>query len=158
MLHWVLERLHSAVRLVVQGALDGRVEAARSKIGLNASVDRLRIVLVEPRVQILQFARRKRSDRAFNVFDCVLAHGTASYFTRAVRKAPQWMRQSLIPKLLAAGLLVVPLVAVPVRIWAAEEARVKRRMAANEAECASFFKSTPLLPSLNSVQKRISFN
>src|ERR1039457_6922971 len=71
MLHWVLERPHAAVLLVVQSALDGRVEAAGRKIGLNASVNRRRVVLVEPHVQFLYFARRERSDGAFNLLDGV---------------------------------------------------------------------------------------
>jgi hypothetical protein len=39
--------------LIVQGALDGRVEAPGRKIGLDASIDRLRAVLLKPRVQFL---------------------------------------------------------------------------------------------------------
>jgi hypothetical protein len=71
MLHWALERLCPTVLLVVQSALDGRVEASGRKIGLNAGVDRRRIVLVKPRVQFLYFARRERSDGALNFFDGV---------------------------------------------------------------------------------------
>jgi len=71
MLHWLLERLYAAVLLVVQGALDGRVEASGRKSGLDASVDRWRAVLLKPRVQFLDFARRERSDGAFNLFDGV---------------------------------------------------------------------------------------
>jgi hypothetical protein len=69
MLHRGLERLYAAVLLVVQGALDGRVEASGREIGLNATVDRRREVLLEPQVQFLYFARRERSDGAFNLFD-----------------------------------------------------------------------------------------
>ena len=71
MLHRVLERLCAAVLLVVQSALDGRVEASRRKIGLYASVDRRRAVLLEPRVQFLDFARGERSDGAFDLLDGV---------------------------------------------------------------------------------------
>jgi hypothetical protein len=71
MLHWVLERLRAAVLFVVQGALDGGVEAPGGKIGLDASVDRRRAVLLQPRVQFLDFVRRERSDGAFNLFDGV---------------------------------------------------------------------------------------
>ena len=71
MLHWLLERLYATVLFVVQGALDGRVEASGRKIGLDTSVDRRRAVLLEPYVQFLDFARRERSDGAFNLFDGV---------------------------------------------------------------------------------------
>jgi hypothetical protein len=40
--------------------------------------------------------------------------------------------------------LVVPLVTVPERVWAAAEARVSEKMAARNVDCASFVKSTPL--------------
>jgi len=71
MLHWALERLYATVLFVVQGALDGRVEASGRKIGLDASVDRRRAVLLEPYVQFLYFARRERSDGAFDLLDGV---------------------------------------------------------------------------------------
>jgi len=69
MLHWVLERLYATVLLVVQGTLDGSVEASGLKIGLHASVDRRREVFLKPDVQFLDFARRERSDGAFNLLD-----------------------------------------------------------------------------------------
>jgi hypothetical protein len=69
MLYWLLERLYATVLFVVQGALDGRVEASGRKIGLDTSVDRRRAVLLEPQVQFLYFARRERSDGALNLFD-----------------------------------------------------------------------------------------
>lgn len=71
MLHWALERLCPTVLLVVQSALDGCVEGSGRKIGLNASVDRRRIVLVKPSVQLLYFARSERSDGTFNFLDGV---------------------------------------------------------------------------------------
>jgi hypothetical protein len=71
MLHQVLKGLCPAIFLVVQSALDGRVEASGREIGLKTSVDRQRVVLVEPRVQLLYFARRERSDGAFNLVDGV---------------------------------------------------------------------------------------
>ena len=69
MLHWVLERLYATVLLVVQGTLDGSVEASGRKVGLDASIDWRRAVLLKPHVQFLDFARRERSDGAFNLFD-----------------------------------------------------------------------------------------
>ena len=69
MLHWVLERLYATVLLVVQGTLDGSVEASGLKIGLHASVDRRRAVLLKPHVQFLDFARLERSDGAFNLLN-----------------------------------------------------------------------------------------
>jgi hypothetical protein len=69
MLHWVLERLYATVLLVVQGTLDGSVEASGLKIGLNTSVDRRWEVFLKPDVQFLDFARRERSDGALNLLD-----------------------------------------------------------------------------------------
>src|ERR1700686_2331721 len=66
-----LERLRAIALLVIQGALDGRVEASGRKIGLDARVDRRRAVLLKPGVQFLYFARRERSDGAFNFLDGV---------------------------------------------------------------------------------------
>ena len=48
MLHGWLERLYATVFLIVQGALDGRVEASGREIGSNASVDWRRTVLLKP--------------------------------------------------------------------------------------------------------------
>jgi len=75
MLHRVLERLCAAVLLVIQGALDGGVEASGRKVGLDTSVDRRRAVLLKPRVQFGYFVWRERPDGAFNFFDGVQAHG-----------------------------------------------------------------------------------
>src|SRR5208337_4048326 len=58
-------------------------EASRRKIGLNASVDRLRKVLVKPQVQLLYLLRRKSPYRAFNLLDSVWVHRSLRYFTRA---------------------------------------------------------------------------
>jgi len=71
MLHGVLKRLGAAVVLVVQSAVDGRVEASGRKIRLDAGVNRRRVVLVEPRVQLLDFARGERSDGVFDLLDGV---------------------------------------------------------------------------------------
>src|ERR1700674_1972264 len=57
-----LERLCATVLLVVQSALDGSVEASGRKIGLDASIDRRRAVLLKPDIQFLYFVRRERSD------------------------------------------------------------------------------------------------
>src|SRR5271166_6237793 len=88
MLHRVLERLYASVLLVVQGALDGRVEASGRKVGWDARIDRRRAVLLKPHVQFLDFARCERSDGAFNLFDGILAHGTL-ILTRAEGKSPE---------------------------------------------------------------------
>ena len=71
MLHRALKRLYAAALFVVQGALDGRVEAPSRKIGLDASVDRWRAVLLQPEIQFLDFARGERSDGAFDLLDGV---------------------------------------------------------------------------------------
>src|ERR1700675_4536144 len=42
-----------------------------------------------------------------------------------------------------AGLLVVPLVTVPDKVWATAEARASERTAARNADCASLAKTTP---------------
>src|SRR6266404_7821693 len=65
----VLERLYATVLLVVQGTLEGSFEASGLKIGLHASVDRRREVFLKPDVQLLDFARRERSDGALNLLD-----------------------------------------------------------------------------------------
>ena len=44
----VLKRLDPAVIFVVQGAMNGLVETALRKIGLDASVERLRAIFVKP--------------------------------------------------------------------------------------------------------------
>jgi hypothetical protein len=67
MLHWVLEKLYVTAFLVVQGTLDGSVEVSVLKIGLHASVDRRRAVLLKPEVQFLDFAPGEGSDGAFNL-------------------------------------------------------------------------------------------
>lgn len=71
MLHRGLERLRATVLFVVQGAPDGRIEAPACKIGLNARVDGRGAVLLKPGVQFLDFARRERSDGAFDLLDVV---------------------------------------------------------------------------------------
>jgi hypothetical protein len=48
MLHPALKRLDATVFFVVQGAMNGVVKMACCKIGLDASVDGLRAVLVKP--------------------------------------------------------------------------------------------------------------
>ena len=55
----------------------------------------------------------------------------------------------------AAGLLVVPLVTVPVRVWAAE-ARVSEMMAASKADVASLVKRTPVLDAGNRIEDEVA--
>src|SRR6202167_5785710 len=50
------------------------------------------------------------------------------------------MRRTSSP---AAGLLVVPLVTVPERVWASAEARASEKMMSRRADFASWVKSTP---------------
>jgi len=69
MLHLALKRLNPAVLFVVQGAMNGLVETARSKVGLNAGVYGLRMVPVKPQVQFVQLFRRERVYRTFNLLD-----------------------------------------------------------------------------------------
>src|ERR1039458_4942939 len=71
MLHWLLERMYAAVLFAGQCAPAGRVEAPGREIELDTGVDGRRAVLLEPRVQFLYFARRERSDGAFDVLDGV---------------------------------------------------------------------------------------
>jgi hypothetical protein len=58
------------VLFVVQSSLNGFVKRARRKIGLNASIDGVR-VLVKPHAQFLQLLRRERTDSAFDFLDRV---------------------------------------------------------------------------------------
>jgi hypothetical protein len=74
MLHPALKRLDSTAFFVVQSAMDGFVETARRKIGLNASVDGLRTILVKPGVQFFQLLRRERSDGALDFLHGVQTH------------------------------------------------------------------------------------
>jgi hypothetical protein len=69
--HRALERLNSTVLFVVQSAVDGLVQAACGKVGLNASIEGLRAVLVKPQVQFLQLSRRERCYCAFDLLDRV---------------------------------------------------------------------------------------
>jgi hypothetical protein len=87
MQHGALDGLCPTVPLIVQSALDGRVEGSGRKVGLNASVDRRRTVLVKPPVQLLYFARSERSDGKFNFLDGIYARETL-ILTRAVGKSP----------------------------------------------------------------------
>jgi hypothetical protein len=64
-----LKRLASTVLFVVQSETNGLVETARHKIGLNASVEWLRVMLVTPRVQFFQLLRAERSYGAFDFLD-----------------------------------------------------------------------------------------
>jgi hypothetical protein len=65
MLHPSLKRLETIVFFVAQSSLDGVVETARRKIGLNAGIERVQ-VLVEPYVQFFQLLRLQRADGAFD--------------------------------------------------------------------------------------------
>jgi hypothetical protein len=48
MWHPELKRLDPTVPFVIQGAMNSLVETARLKVGLNASIDGLRTVLLKP--------------------------------------------------------------------------------------------------------------
>jgi hypothetical protein len=54
MFHPVLEWLNPAISLVVESAMNGRVEAACRKVGLHARINGLRVVPIKPRIQFLQ--------------------------------------------------------------------------------------------------------
>jgi hypothetical protein len=69
MLHAALKRLDPTIPFVGQSAMNGLVEATRSKVGLNARVDGLLTMLVKPRKQFFQLLRCKRSYRAFDFLD-----------------------------------------------------------------------------------------
>jgi len=69
-LHPALKRLHSTVLFVIQSSLNGVVKTARREIGLDASIDGVRL-LVKPHAQFFQLLRRERTDSAFDFFDRV---------------------------------------------------------------------------------------
>lgn len=67
MFHSALERLCQATALVVKSATDSCVEATCGKVGLDAGINGLRVVLVKPRIQFLQLLLGELVYRAFNV-------------------------------------------------------------------------------------------
>jgi hypothetical protein len=69
MLHPSLKRLETIVFFIAQGSLDGVVETARRKIGLDAGIER--VLLVEPHIQFFQLLRRQGADGAFDFLDRV---------------------------------------------------------------------------------------
>jgi hypothetical protein len=69
----ILKRLNLTVLFVAQSALDGFVETARLKIGRKPCVDGLRLILIEPRVQLFQLLRRERPYGAFDLLNSVQA-------------------------------------------------------------------------------------
>ncbi len=48
------QRDNSAISFVVERTMDSCVEAAGGKVGLEARIDGLGVVLVKPRIQLLQ--------------------------------------------------------------------------------------------------------
>jgi hypothetical protein len=70
MLHPSLKRLKTIVFVVAQGSLNGVVETASRKIGLNAGIEPV-WVLIEPYIQFFQLLRRQRADGAFDFLDGV---------------------------------------------------------------------------------------
>jgi hypothetical protein len=69
MSHPGLGRPNPAVLFVVQSAMNGCVEAARRKVGLNPGINGLGVMLIKPRIQLLQLLRRERIDCAFDLLD-----------------------------------------------------------------------------------------
>jgi len=65
-----LKRLNSTILFVAQRTLDSFVKTSRRDMGLNATVEGLR-VLVKPQAEFLQLLRRELRYRAFDFLDCV---------------------------------------------------------------------------------------
>jgi hypothetical protein len=70
MLHPIPKAAEDDCFFVAQSSLDGVIETARFKVGLDAGIERVR-VLVEPYVQFFQLLRRQRADGAFDFLDGV---------------------------------------------------------------------------------------
>ncbi len=68
--HPALQRLDSIILFVVQCLLDCFVEASSRKIGLNAGIQGM-LILLKPHAQFFQFVRSESSYSAFNLLDCV---------------------------------------------------------------------------------------
>lgn len=62
-----LKRLNPNVLFIIQSELNSVLQPTRIKVGLNARADGRRVVLVEPRVQLLQLSRREHPDRMFDL-------------------------------------------------------------------------------------------
>jgi hypothetical protein len=81
----LLKRLNATVFLILQSAADCLVETACGEVGLNAGIDRLRAMLVKPRVQFFQFTRRQGLYRAFDLLNRV--HGPLHHFSGEISTA-----------------------------------------------------------------------
>jgi hypothetical protein len=72
--HRGLERPHPAGILIVQGTLDGLVEMARRKVGLNTGIDGLRMALFQPPVELFHLLRAELIDCAFDFLNRTQRH------------------------------------------------------------------------------------
>src|SRR5690349_19064115 len=79
MLHLTLKRLNASVLFVFQSAVNGFIQASGGKVGLNASINSLRMVLVKPRVQFPQLLRCEHVYSARNLLYRVYSHGPLRY-------------------------------------------------------------------------------
>jgi hypothetical protein len=70
-LHVRLEGLRAAVFLVVQSALDGIVQMPCREIGGDARVEGLRVVAVQPEIELFHFFLRESGYRAFDFLERV---------------------------------------------------------------------------------------
>jgi hypothetical protein len=61
--------------MIGQSAIDTAVDAASFKIGLELSVDSLRVALIKPDEQFFQLLRRECVYRTFNFLYRFQAHG-----------------------------------------------------------------------------------
>jgi hypothetical protein len=78
--HAKLKRFGAPVLFIIKRTSNGIVEASRCKIILKASINRLRVVLVEPRIQIRELVRGESGYGAFNFFYRIQLDGGAPRF------------------------------------------------------------------------------
>jgi hypothetical protein len=80
MLHPIPKAAEDDCFFVAQSSLDGVIETARFKVGLDAGIERVR-VLVEPYVQFFQLLRRQRAMARSISWTVFKPRGPRRYFT-----------------------------------------------------------------------------
>jgi hypothetical protein len=73
-MHKPLERADAPFFLVFQRAVNGGVKTTGGEVSGQTCIDALRVILVQPEAELLDFCRTQRLDRAFNFFDGVRSH------------------------------------------------------------------------------------
>jgi len=80
MLHRILERPNPAILFIVQGPMNRIIESPGRNIRLEANIDGVWVVFVEPSVELRYLLRGKSSDSALDVLNRGPAHNNLSVF------------------------------------------------------------------------------